>query len=105
MTATAESNPKCSPTPAPFFHLNADYVIAPSSKTENIGDDVLCLNESVLAVIQALIEATDGENHLQPLAFAALYMAEQASAAARAYYDQVQPTLSSMRSQAAEVAA
>ena len=105
MRAETESNSRPLPGTAPFFHLNADYVIDNASKTEAIGDDVICLNDSLLAVIQALIEATDSNSHLQSLAFAALYMAKQASATAHAYYDRVQPSLHLIRSQAAEVAA
>lgn len=105
MTAKAESNSRRVADAVPFFHLNADYVIDSASKTEDIGDDVICLNESLLAVIQALVEATDSDSYLQSLAFAALYMAKQASATARAYYDQVQPSLHLICSQAAEVVA
>jgi len=62
-----------------LFHLNTTYKVAPcaAATAEAIGHDIGALHESVLASIQAIIEATDGNNtNLQRLAFSALYLAQ-----------------------------
>jgi hypothetical protein len=61
-------------------------VIDAASKTEDIALDVLCIHDALRGVIKALVDATQGDKHLASLSFAAQYMAEQASAAADAFY-------------------
>ena len=68
-----------------FFTLNAKYLIDPESTTDNIGSDVGCMHEVLIATLQALLEAATGRP-LERLVLAALYQAKQVSAMASEYF-------------------
>lgn len=79
--ASGASSPIPSPdNKAPLFKLSAGYLIDPASKTDDLGNDLGCLTEALTATIQAIVDATSGEDHhLDGLIFAALYQAKQVS--------------------------
>ena len=68
-----------------FFTLNAKYSIDPESTTEDIGDDIDCLHDTLEEVIQSIIEGTESQRHIQTRAFAALYFTRQVAAVAFEY--------------------
>lgn len=78
---------------APLFALSAKYLIDASSETSALGVDVGCMFESLLATIQATIDASEGDPHIDGLLFSALYWARQASGTSAEYIVRTAPML------------
>lgn len=72
-----------------FFTLNGKYLIDSSATAQQLGDDLACFNGSLVAILEALVDATESTDY-SALAFAALYQARQASAVAQAHAMQLQ---------------
>jgi hypothetical protein len=76
--------------PAVFFKLHGRYLIDTKSTTYELGDDIACLCESLIATLTAVTDVDSHEKQLsQGLAYTALYVAQQVSTIAAELVDRI----------------
>ncbi len=69
-----------------FFKLNAKYLIDPDAEISGLGTDIGCMSEALIATIQAIVDATSGDDHqADGLLFGALYQAKQVAGMSAEY--------------------